>query len=266
MAIRTSFLAGKRDANLAWMSQPHGTVWSHAAGTLTERGVDIRRGAKVEEVVFTAGAEGPVGLSAVRLTGEERLPVAGVIAAVPPGVLRGLLPPDMREREPFSVGTSLEWSPILNLHAWFAQPVTTEPLLAVLNSPLQWIFVKPGQDPEEGRIPVPATAQHLNLVISASGDFLGRSDGESTALLLDELGSVLPATRTTTLLATRLVHETRATFSAIPGSERHRPSQQTPVPRFALAGAWTATGWPSTLEGAVRSGRAAVHALGVRSS
>ncbi len=267
MAIRDSFLAGKGDANLAWMSQPHGSVWDRVAGGLEEQGVTIRRGTKVEGVELAGGDDNrEPRLSSIVLAGGERVPVAGAVMAVPPGALRGSMPSELRDTSPFREGTGLEWTPILNLHLWYEKPVTEEPLLCILNSPLQWVFVKPGQSPDEGRDPIPSSAQHLNLVVSASNRFLGEDDRQTTALLLDELSAVLPGARSTRLLATKLIHETRATFSALPGSEAHRPSQQTTIPGLAIAGAWTATGWPSTLEGAVRSGRAAVRSLGVSSS
>ncbi len=267
MAIRDSFLAGKRDANLAWMSQPHGTVWNRVAVDLEERGVSIRRGTKVEEIELADGGDSrKPRLTSLMLSGGERVPVAGAVMAIPPGALRGIVPSELRDASPFREGTGLEWTPILNLHAWYEKPVTGEPLFCVLNSPLQWVFVKPGQAPVGGSDPVPSSAQHLNLMVSASNRFLGQDDGQTIDLLLDELSAVLPGARSTKLLATKLIHETRATFSAVPGSEAHRPPQQTPIPNLAIAGAWTATGWPSTLEGAVRSGRAAVRALGVSSS
>ena len=267
MAIRASFLAGREDANLAWMSQPHGTVWNRVAVGLEEQGATIRRGSRVEgiELVDGGGSREP-RLSSIVLAGGERIPVAGAAMAVPPRVLQGIMPSELRDTSPFREGTGLEWTPILNLHLWFEKPVTEEPLLSVLNSPLQWIFVKPGQSPDGGRNPIPSSAQHVNLVVSASNHFLGKDHRQTTALLLDELYTVLPGARSTKLLASKLVHETRATFSAIPGSETYRPSQQTTIPGLAIAGAWTATGWPSTLEGAVRSGRAAVRSLGVNIS
>ncbi len=263
MALLTSFLAGKGDANLAWLSQPHGTVWDRVAGFLEGRGVSVRRGTGVEGIQLEGEEAGNPRVAALRLAGGERLPVAGVVTALPPGGLRKLLPAAWNDTTPFAEGSGLEWSPILNLHVWYDRAVTTEPHLCVLNSPLQWIFVKPGQTPGEGRDPVPATAQHLDLMVSASDRFLGQDVEETTRLLLGELEAVLPGAGTARLLATALVHETRATFRAVPGSEDHRPSQSTPVRGLAIAGAWTATGWPSTLEGAVRSGRAAASALDV---
>ncbi len=282
MALLTSFLAGKGDANLAWLSQPHGIVWDRVAGVLEERGVSVRRGSRVEGIELgeelagehagehaggQAGARGgePRAI-ALLLAGGERLPVAGVVTAIPPGGLRKLVPAGWRDASPFIDGDGLDWSPILNLHVWFDQPITTEPFLCVLNSPLQWIFVKAGQTPGGGRNPIPATAQHLDLLVSASDRFLGQGDRQTTGLLLEELEAVLPEARSAQLLATTLVHETRATFRAVPGSEAHRPSQQTPIQGLSIAGAWTATGWPATLEGAVRSGRAAVRALGVNTT
>ena len=266
MAVFTSFLAGSRRANLAMTLEPHGKVWDHIAHRLGEGGADVVRGKRVERLeVGPVGSGHSLRLQALVLAGEERVAVAGAVLAVPPGALEGLLPADLGDIGCFRRGAALEWSPILNVHVWYEEPVTEEAVLCVLGSPLHWIFSKPPQDPVGGRRPVPVTAQHLNLVVSASRTFLGSGPEEIVPLLLEEVAAHLPAARAVPVVAARVVHERRATFRAVPGSEAHRPPQHTPVPNLALAGAWTATGWPSTLEGAVRSGRAAAEALGVKS-
>jgi hypothetical protein len=196
----------------------------------------------------------------------ERIPVAGTVLAVSPGMLQTIVPDELSAHPPLNLGIGLEWSPILNVHVWYEEPVTEEPVQCVVGSPLHWIFSKPGQEPEGGRRPIPATAQHLNLVVSASRGFLRSGPDEIVPLLLEEVAAHLPAARAVQVLATRVVHERRATFRAVPGSEAFRPGQATPIPNLAIAGAWTATGWPSTLEGAVRSGQAAVEALDVKSA
>jgi uncharacterized protein with NAD-binding domain and iron-sulfur cluster len=94
----------------------------------------------------------------------------------------------------------------------------------------------------------------LQLVISASYDLLIRSRQEIVDLCLRELREVLPETRAANLLKATVIKEPAATFSPEPGADRWRPAQRTKVPNLFLAGDWTATGWPATMEGAVRSG------------
>jgi zeta-carotene desaturase len=103
--------------------------------------------------------------------------------------------------------------------------------------------------------------QYLQLVISASYDLVPRSRQEIIDLCVRELGDVLPATRTAKLLKATVIKEINATFSPEPGVDRWRPAQESSVKGLFLAGDWTRTGWPATMEGAVRSGYLAAEAL-----
>jgi zeta-carotene desaturase len=131
-----------------------------------------------------------------------------------------------------------------------------EPFLTLLDSTTQWVFNKTqlyGSE-EDG-------AQYLQLVISASYGLAARSRQEIIALCLAELREVLPATREATLVKGTVVKEMSATFSPAPDSDQWRPAQKSPLAGLFLAGDWTATGWPSTMEGAVRSGYLAAEAI-----
>jgi uncharacterized protein with NAD-binding domain and iron-sulfur cluster len=101
----------------------------------------------------------------------------------------------------------------------------------------------------------------LQLVISASYDLLQKSRQEIIDLCLKEVRTALPAARSAELLKATVIKEAEATFSPEPGVDRWRPKQQTSVPGLFLAGDWTDTGWPATMEGAVRSGYLAAEAL-----
>ncbi|MGB6265746.1 MAG: FAD-dependent oxidoreductase, partial [Candidatus Acidiferrales bacterium] len=103
--------------------------------------------------------------------------------------------------------------------------------------------------------------QYLQLVISASYELVTRSRQEIIELCLRELADVLPATRDAKLIKGTVIKEIHATFSPAPGVDRFRPAQEIGVKNLALAGDWTRTGWPSTMEGAVRSGYLAAEAL-----
>jgi uncharacterized protein with NAD-binding domain and iron-sulfur cluster len=133
----------------------------------------------------------------------------------------------------------------------------SEPFLTLLDSTTQWVFNKTqlyGSGAENG-------GQYLQLVISASYTLTSRSRQEIIAMCLEELRSVLPATREATLVKGTVVKEMSATFSPAPGSDRWRPAQGTPLTGLFIAGDWTSTGWPSTMEGAVRSGFLAAEAI-----
>ena len=179
------------------------------------------------------------------------------ISAVPQDILPELLPADVLEREPvFSNLRNLRTSPITGVHLWFDRAVMTEPFLTLLDSTTQWVFNKSqlyGSAKDGG--------QYLQLVISASYSLTQRSRQEIIDLCLAELGEVLPATRDAKLVKGTVVKEMCATFSPAPGSDQWRPAQKSPLAGLFLAGDWTATGWPSTMEGAVRSGYLAAEAI-----
>jgi len=109
--------------------------------------------------------------------------------------------------------------------------------------------------------PVPGAQQYLQLVISASYELLKKSREEIIELCLKEIRQALPAAREGQLVKATVIKEASATFSPEPGVDRFRPAQTTNTPGLFLAGDWTATGWPATMEGAVRSGYLAAEAV-----
>jgi uncharacterized protein with NAD-binding domain and iron-sulfur cluster len=188
------------------------------------------------------------------------------VAAVPHDLLPALLPPAVVEREPaFANLRRLSSAPITGVHLWFDRAVISEPFLTLLDRTTQWIFNKsrlcaiPGDDRGTNRAPADG-GQYLQLVISASYSLVPRSRQEITELCRGELLEVFPAAREAHLLKATVVKEIAATFSPEPGCDRWRPAQTSPVKNLFLAGDWTATGWPATMEGAVRSGYLAAEA------
>ncbi len=141
-----------------------------------------------------------------------------------------------------------ERSPITGIHLWFDRPVTTLPHAALLGRTIQWFF-----DRGEGR--------YLQLVVSASRALLPMSRGAIVELAVRELAEFLPAAGEAKLERSHVVKELRATVSPAPGIEPRRPGTHTRWPNFFLAGDWTRSGWPSTMEGAVRSGYLAAEAV-----
>ena len=141
-----------------------------------------------------------------------------------------------------------EHVPITGIHLWFDRPVTDLPHGTMLDRSMHWFFNK-----NEGR--------YLQLVVSASRNLTHMSRQEVIDLAVRELGEFLPLVRTAQLEKAHVVKEMRATFSARPGLDAFRPKPDTKLPNFFLAGDWTHTGWPSTMEGAVRSGYLAAEAV-----
>jgi zeta-carotene desaturase len=142
----------------------------------------------------------------------------------------------------------LEHSPITGIHLWFDREVTALPHATLLDGPLHWMFNK-----DRGR--------YLQLVVSASRGLTGMSSGAIIDMAIGQVRSYFPAAQDACLEKAHVVKEMRATFSAAPGVDALRPGPATANPRLFLAGDWTATGWPATMEGAVRSGYIAAEAV-----
>jgi zeta-carotene desaturase len=143
-----------------------------------------------------------------------------------------------------------EHSPITGIHLWFDRPVTDIPHATLLDRTIQWMFNK-----HEGR--------YVQLVVSASRSLTEMPRVDVIALGLKELAEFFPAAREAKLEKAHVVKEIRATFSARPGLEALRPGNRTAVRNLFLAGDWTKSGWPATMEGAVRSGYLAAEAVTV---
>jgi len=143
---------------------------------------------------------------------------------------------------------AFEHSPITGIHLWFDRPVTDLPHATLLDRTIQWMFNK-----SEGR--------YLQLVVSASRQLAAMGRADIIALACEELREFLPAVRDARLEKAHVIKELRATFSAAPGTEVLRPPPETCRPDLFLAGDWTRSGWPATMEGAVRSGYLAAEAV-----
>jgi squalene-associated FAD-dependent desaturase len=223
--VRTALLGDRRDSDLLLPTKPLGEMHGDAAGrALRAGGARVRTGARVE-----------------RLDG---LDAEAVVVAVPPRECARLL----AEPEPV-----LEDSPIVSVHVWFDRVLLPHPLAALLGSDAHWVFDRgalTGHEPERG--------QYLTVVSSGAPELMEVRGRELVDHIAGELtGRLGPAE----VLWSRISREPAATIAVRPGSERYRPGPQTARPNVTRAGAWTGTGWPATMEGAVRSGLAAARAL-----
>jgi zeta-carotene desaturase len=175
------------------------------------------------------------------------------IAAVPFDRLLDLLPAATVEAHAyFRDLRRLETSPITSVHLWFDRPVMSFPHAVLVDGVGQWVFNRGETAPGE---------HYLQVVVSAARQFRGLGHDEVQRRVAAELGRLFPAATRATRRRARVVTEHAATFSAVPGVDRWRPGQASPVENLFVAGDWTATGWPATMEGAVRSGYLAAEAL-----
>lgn len=210
---------------------------------LTVRGSEVRIHARVSRLVGDTQ-----GIQGVELRTGESLPAREFILAVPQHQVRDLLPEAVRSGSEWSRLESIETAPISSLHLWFDRAITPLPHAVLVNRMSQWVFQQPRDD---AAVEIPWRYQ---IVISASRALREMRHEEIRDRVLEELRSLWPEVANARLLHWRVVTEHRAVFSVTPGIDTLRPQQQSSIPNLQLAGDWTATGWPSTMESAVRSG------------
>ena len=209
---------------------------------------DVRLGTRVGELVFTGGS-----VTGVNLQSGEFLPADAVVLATNHHAVQRWIPPELQERdERFRGLDQLQSVPILGAHLWFDRPVLRESHVAFLEGPLQWLFRKD----DEGRV--------VHGVISASRDWLDVPRETALRHFEQQIRATFPEAGEAKLLRGVTVIEKRATFSPLPGVDRIRPAQAPPeggIANLFLAGDYTRTGWPATMEGAVRGGYLAAEAV-----
>ena len=175
------------------------------------------------------------------------------ISTVPFDRLLDLLPAEAIDSEPYFANLrNLEVSPITSVHCWFDKPATHFPHVTLIDSVGQWVFNRGKNENEE---------YYLQVVVSAARQFRGLGREEVQRQVVEELRRLFPPLAEAKLLRAKVVTEHAATFSAVPGVDRWRPPQGSPIRNLLVAGDWTATGWPATMEGAVRSGYLAAEEL-----
>ncbi|HKW18962.1 MAG TPA: hydroxysqualene dehydroxylase HpnE [Terriglobales bacterium] len=182
------------------------------------------------------------------------------VFSVPFDSLSKLLPDVPESRDLREEISHFETSPITGVHLWFDRQITDLPHAVLLDRTIQWMFHKSlllGSRNGENN----SSSSYLELVISSSKSLVEKSRQEIIDLALAELREFFPAAKEAKLVKATVIKELNATFSPKPGIDQYRPSQQTVWPRVFLAGDWTATGWPATMEGAVRSGYLAAEAV-----
>lgn len=215
---------------------------------LAEHDVSVRLTTGVRAVEYDP--EG--GLSGVVLRSGETISADFVIVAVPFDRVRSLIPESIEQQVPSLAELgSLTASPITGIHLWFDRQVCPHDHVVTPGRTIQWVF---NHTALQGRSSGDGEGQYLQIVISASYDLAGLDNPTIRDIVLRELREIWPAAAAASLTHWRVVTEHGATFAVRPGVDRFRPSQRTPIEGLFLAGDWTATGWPATMEGAVRSG------------
>jgi squalene-associated FAD-dependent desaturase len=208
--------------------------------------VDLRLNSAVEELMTMDGC-----VTGGRLKDGSIIEAEATILAVTHHRVTDLLPSSLVEREPSLKSLlEIETSPITSVHLWYDRPVMKEPHLVVVGRKAQWLFRRTWDQ-----------GGYVQAVISASRELSTHGNDEILRIIQAEVEEMLPEARRATLLHSRVVTERRATFSVLPGIDRLRPGAKTSIHGLYLAGDFTQTGWPATMEGAVRSGYLAAAAV-----
>jgi squalene-associated FAD-dependent desaturase len=216
------------------------------------------------EVNFRAPARGLQfaynELKSVVFDGGREESADAIVLALPHDTLDELLPQEVKSAHAeLAHIREIKDAPITGVHLWFDRVVMWEPFLSLLDTTTQWIFNKTAlygqRNGNSGK------GQYLQLVISASYDLLQKPRQEIIDLCLAEMRQAVPSAREAKLLKATVIKEAAATFSPQPGVDQLRPMQETSIKGMFLAGDWTSTGWPATMEGAVRSGYLAAEAV-----
>ena len=279
--IKTALLGRKDAADIGMSAIPLGDLHGKAAlRLLTRLGVEVRLGSKAiaieqagpgtaEPGTTGPGTSGPgtggSGSGDGPAAGRFRVPVVAggdpeqvlsadaVIMAVPAAAAARLAPPQLGASAAQWAGLGV--SPIVNVHVHYDRRVTRLPFAAALESPVQWVF-------DKTRAAGVTSGQYLAVSQSAADDYVDVPAARIREEFLPALEQLFPAAADARVLDFFVTRERRATFRQGPGTGRLRPGAGTVVPGLALAGAWTETGWPDTMEGAVRSGQnAAEHIM-----
>jgi uncharacterized protein with NAD-binding domain and iron-sulfur cluster len=211
---------------------------------LQERGVGVRLRTRVERIRRTEG-----GLALDLRDGTETFD--RVVCALPHDVAASVLPDGVYATE---AAEELGASPIVNVHLHYDRRVLDTPVAAVLATPPFWVFDRTGSAAVE-------TGQLLALSVSGADHDIGLPQAQIVERSAAAIARIAPVAASATLVDSAVTREPRATFRARPGTARLRPRAETAIPGLALAGAWTDTGWPATMEGAVRSGLAAARVV-----
>jgi zeta-carotene desaturase len=252
--FRESFLKSAEAGAMGVPSVPLSELYGVAADYIRARGGEVKLRSSAEK--FEASAAG------TRVSGGgQELTSDYLVLAVPFHVLPKMLPADPAAEPLHHALRQFEHSPITGIHFWFDRQITDLDHAVLLDRTIQWMFHKSklldrsaGVSPAGAQAPSPAHGSYVELVVSSSKDLVEKSKQDILYLALRELAEFFPEVRNAQVLKQTVIKEVHATYSAKPLSDEYRPPARTGWPRVFLAGDWTATGWPATMEGAVRSG------------
>ena len=256
--FRESFLLSPEAGRMGIPAIPLSDLYGRAINYLRARGSEVHLRTSISALDPVDPSEPEMGWM-IR-SGDQTFTADAVILALSFEALAALLPqlPSSAASESLAADLAqFEHSPITGIHLWFDREITELEHAVLLDSTIQWLFNKSKLQPTHRA----QQGSYIELVVSSSKSLVPMQRQEIIDLALRELAQFFPEVNSAKLEKAAVVKEVRATYSVRPQLDRIRPDAQSPWPGIYLAGDWTATNWPSTMEGAVRSGHLAAEAL-----
>ena len=246
--FRTGLLDTVDGADVGWSAVPLGELHGeHGRRALESAGVELELGAAAEAVHCNGAGPRPLAVA----TPHRRVEADAVIVALPHDAAPAVLPPG-------ALGdvSVLGRAPIVNVHLVYDRKVTDLQMAAAVSSPVQYVF------DHTSASGIPRASGHQCLVVSLSDAtaWAGARPDDLVKTFHQALGELFAGARDAGIVDAVVTREHAATFRGVPGTAALRPGPETGIPGVFVAGAWCATGWPATMEGAVRSGTAAAAA------
>jgi squalene-associated FAD-dependent desaturase len=252
--VRELFMNSAEAGSMGMSTIPLSDLYAQVASFLTEQDSNVVLNANVDSVEWDEEtSEWSLGTRAGSVRSEY------LVLALPfeaTQQLISLLPPADGAQQLIGKIAHHEHGPICSVHLWFDRDITELDHAVLLDRELHWMYNKSRLQPWRK-----GNGTYLELVVSASRQFAALERKDAIALAVKELGEFFPEAATAKLTKAALIKEVRATFGVPPGIDASRPGAISPWPQCFLAGDWTATGWPSTMESAARSGHLAAEAL-----
>lgn len=262
---REAFLSSSRASCLVFLRRGYGVLHERLGRYFEARGGALRRRALVEAIEVGGGRALGVRYAQRAETRDEirqgkrekafTVAADAVVVATPWSAVGGLLPESLRSTAPFEGLARLAPSPIVSIEMWLDRVVVDQPMVGLRDSDVEWVF-------DKGRLHGrPGAPQHLAFIVSAAYRSVPRPNAELVAAAEAALRRYFPPMAGATVTRSLVIREAEATFASDPAAEALRPANVTPIAGLFLAGDWTSTGLPATIEGAVRSGSAAARAV-----
>jgi len=253
--VRESFLKSAAAGRMGIPTVPLTDLYSTAGDYIRARGGEIQFRASVESFRTV-----PFAVNVTTNGQEQRFDY--LVLAVPFDVLGRMLP-DTPSAAPLNAALGqFSTSPITGIHLWFDRQISDLDHAVLLDRTIQWMFHKSRIiTARESEARDNGNGSYIELVVSCSRSLVEKSKAEIVEMAMKEAQEFFPGAPEAILLKSTVIKEVHATYSPRPGIDQYRPKPTTAWPRVFLAGDWTATGWPATMEGAVRSGYLAADAV-----